>query len=277
MGSERAIHLAAGMLSDVADPVERIRLAAAAGFDGIGLRPEDDAPGTADPGRIRAALAEHDLVLLDVEVVILTPDDRHDAANRHATATAAALRPRHLVVVSFDPDLGRTRAALRQLVDRLAGTGVTPVLEFLPFSAVRTLGDALDLVGEVDPGRAGVLVDVLHLVRSGGRPEDLRSVPPGLLPALQVCDAPAATPPDPDRGTLFREATGGRLLPGAGGLPIRATVEAMPAGAPLSVEVLSTDLMTSLPPDRRVAVAHAATCAMLRGSEPADPAGRSDP
>lgn len=278
MGTEqRAVCLAAGMLSDVADPVERIRLTAAAGFDGIGLRPEDDAPGTTDPARIRDALTEHDLLLLDVEVVILTADDRHAAANLRATATAEALRPRHLVVVSFDPDRTRTRDALRRLVGRLDGTGVTPVLEFLPFSAVRTLTEAVELVGEVDATRAGVLVDVLHLIRSGGRPDDLAGVPAALLPALQVCDAPAATPSDADRGTLFREATGGRLLPGAGGLPIRATVAAMPPGAPVSVEVLSTALMVSLPPDRRIASAHTATCAMLQGSDPAGPPGRRDP
>ena len=278
MGVEhRAVCLAAGMLSDVPDPVERIRLAAAAGFDGIGLRPQDDAPGSTDPVRISSALAEHDLLLLDVEVVILTSDDRHAAANSRATATAIALRPRHLVVVSFDPDRSRTLVALQQIVAELEGTGVSLVLEFLPFSAVPTLTAAVDLINDVDPGRAGVLVDVLHLVRSGGRPDDLRTVPPALLPALQVCDAPAAPPPDQDRGALFREATGARLLPGDGGLPVLATVSAMPPDAPLSVEVLSAHLMSSLPPDRRIARAHTATRAMLRGSHPAGPLGRRAP
>ena len=271
MGSGgRAVHLAAGMLSDVPDPVERIRIAAAAGFDGLGLRPEDDRPGAGDPEAVAAALAEHGLRLLDVEVVILTPDDRHAEANRRAVATARALRPAHLVVVSFDTDHARTRAAITGIARELMGTDVVPVLEFLPFSAIRTLAEAAAVATEVrgdGGGAVGVLVDVLHLVRSGGSPTDLATAGDVALPYLQVCDAPATATRGAARGDLFREATGGRLLPGAGGLPIRATVDAMPAGAAVSVEVLSTALMTDLGPAERARAAFDATCAMLSGRD----------
>ena len=92
-------------------------------------------------------------------------------------------------------------------------------------------------MSEVDHPNGAVLVDTLHLARSGGSPDDLRAVPSRLLPYLQVADAPAA-PPGPERDTLREEALHGRLLPGEGELPLEATLAAVPdvplsAGAPL--------------------------------------------
>jgi hypothetical protein len=91
-----------------------------------------------------------------------------------------------------------------------------------------------------------VLVDMLHLARSGGRPEDLSGVDPDALPYTQLCDAPAA-PPGDDPGLLIAEALQGRLLPGDGALPIREILASLPAGRPLSCEILSSDLNQRFP------------------------------
>lgn len=52
-------------------------------------------------------------------------------------------------------------------------------------------------------------------------------------------------------------------MPGEGTLPVRATVEAVPSDAPLSVEVLSERLMQDLKPLDRAVRALAATRAMM--------------
>jgi sugar phosphate isomerase/epimerase len=271
----REICLAAGMLTDVADPLDRITIAADAGFDGLGLRVDDQWPTTTDPDRIRDALEERALVLLDVELAMFTSDGRHNEQTRRALSVARELRPRHFVTVCFDDDRARLVTALRALVHELDGTNVRPVIEFLPFSSVRTLDEARSIVDAVEnDGSAGVLVDVLHLIRSGGSPADLADVPPTLLPYLQVCDAgPGAS--HPSRGELFREATGGRLLPGHGTLPVESAIMMFPAGTPISVEVLSEDLMRNTDPQTRARLALVATRATLQNASRAGPIGGS--
>jgi sugar phosphate isomerase/epimerase len=52
---------------------------------------------------------------------------------------------------------------------------------------VRTLSDAAVLVGE---SGGGIIIDPLHLQRSGGTPADVRSLDPKLIAYCQLCDAP---------------------------------------------------------------------------------------
>jgi hypothetical protein len=87
---------------------------------------------------------------------------------------------------------------------------------------------------------------MLHLARSGGRPEDLQGIDPDALPYAQICDAPAE-PPGDEPGGLIAEALQGRLLPGDGALPIREILARLPAGRPLSCEILSSDLNQHFP------------------------------
>ena len=118
------------------------------------------------------------------------------------------------------------------LCDRAATAGVSVVLEFLPIFGIRNLGDALGVVQAVARPNAGVLVDTLHLARSGGSPDDLARMPRGLLPYIQVADAPASLA-DGSFGGLVDEALHGRLLLGDGGLPLRDVLAAVP-DVPLS-------------------------------------------
>lgn len=251
----REICLAAGMLTDVIDPLDRVAITADAGLDGLGLRVDDQWASSTDLGRVRDALDERRLVLLDVELAMLTPDGRHDDQTRRALSVARELQPRNFVTVCFDDDRARLVEALRALVRELAETAIRPVVEFLPFSSVRTLDEACSIVEAVDrDGSVGVLVDVLHLSRSGGSAADLAGIPASLLPYLQVCDA-GPGPLRPSRGALFREATGERLLPGYGTLPVEAAIRMFPSGTPISIEVLSEDLMRTTDPRARARMA----------------------
>jgi hypothetical protein len=78
-----------------------------------------------------------------------------------------------------------------------------------------------------------VCVDVLHLSRSGGRPEQVSALPPkGSF--VQLCDAPAALPA-PD--LMRAEARSDRLHPGEGELWLARLLESIPANMAISVEV----------------------------------------
>jgi sugar phosphate isomerase/epimerase len=108
-----------------------------------------------------------------------------------------------------------------------------------------------------------VLVDALHLSRSGGVPEDLRALPHDVLRSVQLCDAPAARPATTD--ALIKEARGGRLLPGEGDLPLGRLLAELPDHAVLSVEVPNS----GHPPELHARRAYEATRRILAASRTA--------
>lgn len=256
--TSRTIGIAAGMLLDVADPADCVAVAADAGFDALGLRFVGDPPDAAALRRVRQRLDDTGLVLLDFEMVRFVPEDRAARVNAQVVDVATELRPRHLTTVVYHDDLDLAVEQLGRLCDAVNTAGVVPALEFLPFSGVRTWPEARRMVAEVGTDRAAVLVDSLHVTRSGDVASSLQGAGPELVPYAQFCDAPAEPADGSDEG-LYLEAVGGRLLPGSGGLPLLDFLRALPAGIPLSVEVLSDDLMADLRPAERAAVALAAT------------------
>jgi sugar phosphate isomerase/epimerase len=132
------------------------------------------------------------------------------------------------------------------------------VLEFLPIFSVGTLAEAAGIVRTIGAANLGVLIDTLHLDRSGSRLEDAGGV---ALPYLQLADAGPVRPAD-DTG-LRVEALEGRLLPGDGVLPLIDVLRAVPE-VPVSVELRSARLMADFPdPVERARVVHAASAAVL--------------
>ena len=136
---------------------------------------------------------------------------------------------------------------LGALADRAAGHGLRVQLEFLPWSPLATLDHAARIVAGVGRANCGVHVDVWHLVRSGGSVDDLSTLDPALVGAVQLSDL-APEPWD----DLFAETSSGRRLPGEGdGSAARAVVALSAAGvdAPVNLEVFSSELLTLAPAD----------------------------
>jgi len=240
----RELSLASRTLPD-ATPAEMVSAAAAAGFDaaGIWVEPERWEPSTTRS--VRQRLADTGLRVLDVEVLALGPGVP-DSAPERILEIGAELDARYAVTIGMDPDPARTAERFGRLCERAASGGMTLVLEFMRFTAVRTLADALEIVRASGHPAGAVLIDTLHLVRSGGGPEDLLDIDSDLLPYAQICDAPAASPGE-DVGLLMDEALNGRLFPGDGALPIEEILARLPAGRPLSCEILSSDLHQRFP------------------------------
>jgi sugar phosphate isomerase/epimerase len=252
-----------------ASALETVDAAADAGFDAVTLRIVDgtDAPNPLldDPAlRTRAArrIREHGISLLDVEVVRLRPE-RGPVPAPGVLEAAAELGARHLLVVGQDPDLARTSDQFSALTVDAAAHGMRTVLEFMVYNAVRTLADAWAIVEAADAA-AGILVDPLHLARSGGSPAEVAALVarhPERFPYAQLCDAPL-TGPGPERRALFDEAIHDRRLPGEGELPLADLVDALPAGAPLSLEV-PTPAFAGMGPHERARRTMAAARAAL--------------
>src|SRR5215467_15729285 len=137
--------------------------------------------------------------------------------------------------------------------------GVRVMLEFIPYSHIRSLAQAVALLAEVGPANAGVLVDALHLSRSGGSPADLAQYDPALFSYMHLCDAPVI-PPGP-KG-VRPEAREGRLYPGEGGLWLAGFIRAFPRDTPIAVEAPSA--RAGLPPAERSSLAASGTRRLLR-------------
>ena len=129
-----------------------------------------------------------------------------------------------------EPQTVEKFAALCEAGARL---GIKPMLEFMIYRSIGTLDDALRMVKLVRHPNLGICIDALHLSRSGGTPESLRKVDPGLLCYAQICDASAALPP---ASQIPLEARSHRLYPGEGSLPLLELLDALPPGIPLSLE-----------------------------------------
>jgi sugar phosphate isomerase/epimerase len=139
--------------------------------------------------------------------------------------------------------------ALRGVSRRAAGHGLRLCLEFFPDSGLPDLPFAQRVVEACGEPNVGVLLDVFHLDRSGGTVEDVRRMPPGAIPGIQISDRMRPAPGTP------HVAMGGRVMPGEGELPIRELVEAGLENSPdatIDLEILNDELR-SLTPDEAAA------------------------
>lgn len=251
---------------DVA-PLAFVEMAAKIGYAAVGLRLHPAFPGSPfyeipAGGRLmramRAALGDTGLAVHDIEFVVI------DAAFEPASLkpvldSAAELGARRLSVCGDDADNARLVAKFAAVCDLAANVGMGVDIELMPWRTIGSLPAAAAVVREAGRANAGVLVDALHLSRSGGVPEDLRGLPREAIQSAQLCDAPAVRPATTD--ALINEARGGRLLPGDGALPLARLLAELPDHAVLSVEVPNA----GQPPEIHARRAYDATRHLLSG------------
>jgi sugar phosphate isomerase/epimerase len=231
-------------------PQEWVRQAARAGFDAVGLRLNPTSVGAiAYPSvvgsgahlALRRVLKEEGMTVHDVEFIALLPDI--DVTSYAPMFDAAAdLGARCVTVSGDDPDAVRLAANLAALSELAAQYGLRVDLEFMRWRHVGTLEQAVAVVERAGCPNLAILVDALHLARSGGSPGDIRALPDGMVRAVQLCDASQDEPIGNDATIL--EARTGRLPPGSGVLPLGDLLAALPANTSLSVEMPLPSLLT---------------------------------
>lgn len=176
--------------------------------------------------------------------------------------TAAELGARYVNVLLYDRDPARRLDGLGEFADLAERHGLGIVVEFFPASQVPSLADGVELVSSLDrPGRVGLNVDLLHLVRSGSSMAALADVPRGYLLYAQLCDGMIALPAE----EWGHEASSERLLPGEGEFDLRAFVSALPEECRLSVELPRISALNAgISAEERVRVAVERVLAALR-------------
>lgn len=227
-------------------PIEdRVALAAAAGFAGIGLYVgqyrELEAAGFA-PNGLAELLAEHDVLLAEIEVIPGLGGDGpggERAAEMEMTAwrMADAFGCRYLQVIGpAAATTGEAAGAFGALCDRAADHGLVVGLEFLPFTDIVGVGDARAIVEAAGRPNGGICVDIWHHERGADDLAAIAALPPELVKGIQMSDGPKH-PADSD---YYTDCLINRLAPGDGEFDIAGFVAALgETHLPWSLEVCS--------------------------------------
>lgn len=239
------LSLAAGVLPEFS-PEQTVAAAIEGGWQATGIwyDPETWTPATTVDVRDRAADAG--LAILDIEVIWLKPG-ADDPAHFAAIDAGAAIGARNVLIVSSDDEAGRAAAKLNRLGNHAAAAGLRACLEFAAFTTVGSIESAVALIDAADCNNLGLLIDPLHLARTGGSPADLAEVDQQRFPYAQFCDASAHGPPPSNVPEIIREALDLRLMPGDGRLPLDELIAALPSATPLSIELRSAALRENHP------------------------------
>ena len=258
----RPIGFASGIVPGL-PAADTVSAAIAGGFDMVGLWVEPPHWTAATTREVRSRVADGGIGVLDVEVVWIRPGP-DDPDHFRIIDIGAEVGARNVLVVSSDPDTGAAAAKYARLCDHGAERGLRVCLEFGLFTEVHRLADARAIVEATDSPARGILIDPLHLHRSGGTPAEVAALPHELLPYAQFCDAPAALPDLGDLASIREDALDRRQQAGEGGLPLAALLVALPPDIPLSIELRSRALREAWPdPADRARVTARATRAFL--------------
>jgi len=248
----------------VADAVD---MAAAAGFSCMSLWVNSPTPQFEAPCRVeqRAApalarqLKDAGITVRNLEVFRVGPGT--DISLYAAPlALGAELGAKTATAIARDGG-SETAEALARLTHLAAGLGIRMNVEFLSYRGPNSLSQAVDLVTLAGNAGTGILVDILHLVRTGGSVEEVRALDPALIGHVQLCDGPLAVPAE----GLEHESASDRMLPGTGEFPLAAFIEALPTVS-LGLEIpRMSAAFRGLTPEERVATLLQTTRSFLRG------------
>jgi sugar phosphate isomerase/epimerase len=234
------------------EPATLVDAAAAAGFDQVGLTlwaPGGTRSRLCEDALLRRSLREQldrsGVRVLDVGVVVLSPSIDLTQVGR-LLRSGRELGADRVIAMNQDPDQGRAAAALAAVCELAGDLGMRVGIEFMPYTDTRTLVDAVALVESSGSPEAGVILDLLHLHRSGSVPQ-VADLDPDLVLLVQLCDARRAAPAE---HRLRTEALGDRLYPGEGELPVLEVLSLLPRDVALTVEApVAADV--ALSPEQR--------------------------
>lgn len=233
-------------------PPELVEVAARAGYQFVSLRPipvgapnEPLYPFGTDKelrARTRAALQATGIGLLDIEVARIvrevTPRDYLPALE-----AAAELGGRHVLSSAWCDDLPYIREFFAELCALADPLGLTVDLEFVTWSGVKSLREAVDIVRESHCANAGIVIDTLHFDRCHADPRTLSTLPQEWFHFAQINDAPIRF--STEREELIRVGRAGRLYLGEGGIDIGSILGRLPA-IPLSIEIPNPEKLAAL-------------------------------
>lgn len=233
-------------------PVAATELAARLGFDKISYRLLPAGPGDSPPPiltddrlfqDVRAALADTGLTMSDAEMIRMGPETDFEAL-KPFLERIRELGAAHILVAGDDTDRARIINTYGQLCELVWDYGLTADLEFMPWTGIKTISDARELIEAAAHPAAAILFDCLHFDRSGSTLDEISAIPRALMNYVQICDGPV--PYDPDGDAMMTLGRTARCAPGEGGIDLAAICARLPRDIDISVEVPNTVIATEI-------------------------------
>ncbi|HEX8056508.1 MAG TPA: TIM barrel protein [Novosphingobium sp.] len=226
------------------NPVEAIRLTAELGVHRAGIAPS---PITSnphgftpwdlrnDPALVRATKAaarEHGVAIVLGEGFLVMPGiDIADMAA--AMDIMAELGTPTVNAVVIEQDRARAADQFGRFAAMAAERGLVATIEFMSLAWPATIAEALAFLGDVGAANGKLLLDAMHVYRSGATSADVAAIDPAMIAHVQLCDVPMPARAD----NYGEEARNDRLAPGEGDLPLADFVRALPAEVTIGLEV----------------------------------------
>lgn len=239
---------------------ERVDAAASAGWKGIGLIHADvkETAAKIGYGEMRRIVEGSGLKYLEIEFLsgwYLDGEERSKSDQMRSDIFSMAeqlgidnikIAPglgadlSHPTAREMTPDLPRMAEEFAKIGLEAAGHGARISLEIMPFSNIRSIKDAVEVVRLADQPGCGILLDIWHLARGGIAYDEVARLPSKYISAIELNDAKTEITGELWQDTIYR-----RLLPGDGDLNppkfIKAVEESGYTGY-WGVEILSEKL-----------------------------------
>ena len=239
-------------------PPQLIVLAAEAGYQSVDIRlaaasPEDiEYPMFGDTPMRREVInlvAGTGVTVFDVEIIRM---GRQTNASDYEYLFEAAARigARRIKVVGDDTDESLMAEKFSCICELAFSYHLAVDLEFMVFSGIKTLQSAGRIVSLASQPNGSILIDALHLARSGQTPDKIGKIVDWCPGYFQLCDAPLNS--SFNKLDLIREARTARLPPGDGALPLVDLVRAFRLDCPVSMEVPRKTTLSNLENVRQV-------------------------
>ncbi|HJP67279.1 MAG TPA: sugar phosphate isomerase/epimerase, partial [Sphingomicrobium sp.] len=153
-----------------------------------------------------------------------------------AFEVGAQIGARRAVTHIHDTDSARAVDTLGQLCDLAAKFDLKLGLEFMGLTpACNSIQRAQWYVTEVGRKNIGIAMDALHLIRTGGTPDDIAAIATEQFCYAQICDGLGL-----HVTADYRPEGQDRKAPGDGDWPLTQIFAALPEITPIDVEVPST-------------------------------------
>jgi sugar phosphate isomerase/epimerase len=232
-----------------APPLDVVKAAGDAGFKSVGVRLTgrrvEDTPWEPVIGNksrindIRREAADRGMHISSTTSYGFFPDLPMDAHKRTLDATAE-LGSDLVVLNVYYEDHDALAKDLAEFCKAAEKYNIRAGVEFMPFSGLRTMQQTTRVLQKAGSDNAGIILDALHLVRSGGSVADIRTLDPKKIFLGQLCDAKDIKSKRTD-DELRAEARAAREYPGEGDVPLHDFIRALPENMEIEIEVPRSD------------------------------------
>ena len=208
------------------------------GWKATGVWFDQESWSSSTSREVKRRIDDTGIEAVDMEVIRL---GRSIDTGKALIEAACEVGAKNILVVSSLHSSKETAEQLSHLCSLAKAGDITICLEFMKFTSVKSLSDALEVVKLVDAPNVGILLDLLHVVRSGTTFKEIKACDPNLFPYVQWCDG-TAQPVGWSDSDLITDALDDRLIPSEGKLDALTFESLFDTGIPFSIEVRSKHL-----------------------------------